>query len=143
MTLTRWTRRNDLWDPFAGLADLREEMNRLFGGDAGYVPSIDIVEEKDNYVVRVDLPGLSKDDVSVTLQDNFLTIKGERKAEAESKDANYYRRERVYGSFSRTFELPGTVDPKKIDAHFRDGVLHVTLPKTAEPKPKQIEVKVN
>src|ERR1043166_5471420 len=120
MTLTRWTRRNDLWDPFAGLADLREEMNRLFGGDAGYVPSIDIVEEKDDYVVRVDLPGLSKDDVSVTLQDNFLTIKGERKAEDESKDANYYRRERVYGSFSRTFELPGTVDPKKIDAHFRD-----------------------
>ena len=143
MTLTRWTRRNDLWDPFAGLADLREEMNRLFGGDAGYVPSIDIVEEKDNFLVRVDLPGLSKDDVSVTLQDNFLTIKGERKAEAESKDANYYRRERVYGSFSRTFELPGTVDPKKIDAHFRDGVLHVTLPKTEEAKPKQIEVKVN
>ena len=143
MTLTRWTRRNDLWDPFAGRADLREEMNRLLGGETGFAPSIDIVEDKDNYLVRVDLPGLSKDDVSVTLQDNFLTIKGERKAEAESKDANYYRRERVYGSFSRTFELPGTVDPKKIDAHFRDGVLHVTLPKTAEPKPKQIEVKVN
>ena len=143
MALIRWNRKNDLWDPFAGLADIREEMNRLLVSDSGYAPSIDIVEEKDKFLVRVDLPGFSKDDVSVTLQDNFLTIKGERKSEAVSKDANYYRRERMHGSFSRTFELPGTVDAKKIDAHFRDGVLHVTLPKTEEAKPKQIEVKVN
>lgn len=153
MTLIRWRPHGELWDPFASLADLREEMNRLFDSslrrfrlgdfEGAFAPPIDVVEEKDNYLVRAELPGISKDDVKVTLQDNLLTIKGEKKHEAETKDANYYHKERVYGSFSRTIQLPAGVDAKRIDARFKDGVLHVKLPKTEEAKPKQIEVKVS
>ncbi|MCX7885678.1 MAG: Hsp20/alpha crystallin family protein [Verrucomicrobiae bacterium] len=152
MSLVRWTRRSDLWDPFAGLADLQEEMNRLFdlslrrlgrtSWEGAFVPMIDVIEQKDHYLVKAELPGLSKDDVNVTLQDNLLTIKGEKKHEAETQDANFYRRERLYGAFCRTIELPATVDAKKIEAHFKDGVLTVKLPKTEEAKPRQIEVKV-
>ena len=153
MALVRWTPRTDLWDPFANLADIREEMNRLFEDsfrrighpdiEGAFIPAMDVVEEKDGYLVRADLPGLTKDDVNVSLQDNYLTIKGDRKHEVETKDANYYRHERVSGSFTRTIELPTSVDAKRIDAHFKDGVLAVHLPKTEEAKPKQIEVKVN
>lgn len=153
MSLVRWTPRSELWDPFAGLADLQEEMNRLFdlsfrrlgraSWEGTFLPVIDVIEQKDNYIVKAELPGLTKDDVSVTLQDNYLTIKGEKKHEAETKDANYYRRERLYGAFCRTIELPTTVDAKKIEAQFKDGVLSVKLPKTEEAKPKQIEVKVS
>jgi HSP20 family protein len=101
------------------------------------------VVEKDNVLVRADLPGLGKDDISVTLQDNYLTIQGDKKHEAEQKEANYFLSERVHGSFTRTIELPVAVDAAKIEARFKDGVLHVTLPKTEEAKPKQIEVKVS
>ena len=152
MALVRWRPTTDLWDPFSSLAEIREEMNRMFdtslrrqGGpfDGAFSPAIDVVEEQDNFLVKVDLPGLSKDDVSVTIQDNFLTIKGERKYDAEKKDSNYYHRERVYGSFTRTIELPAHVDAGKIQATFRNGVLHVTLPKTEEAKPKEIKVSVD
>jgi HSP20 family protein len=140
-----------VWDPFAALTEIQSEMNRLFDSslhrrtdwEGVFTPAVDLVEEKDHFVLKADLPGLTKDDVSVTLQDNYLTIKGEKKHEAETKDANRYLSERVYGAFSRTIELPATVDAKKIDATFKDGVLRVTLPKTEEAKPKQIEVKVN
>jgi len=152
MALVRWSPRSELWDPFANLTDIREEMNRLFdtslrryggvGPDGGFLPACDIVEEKDALHLRMDLPGLRKEDVAVTLQDNVLTIRGERKPEAATKEAGYYLRERVYGAFSRTIELPVTVDAGKIDAHFRDGVLHVMLPKTEAAKPKQIDVKI-
>lgn len=151
MALIRWSPRRDLWDPFTSLAEIQDEVNRLFdtslrrhGGFEGvFSPAIDLVVEKDNVVVKADLPGLTKDDVAVSLQDNYLTIKGEKKHETEQKEANHFLSERVYGSFTRTIELPAAVDAKKIDARFKDGVLHVTLPKTEEAKPKQIEVKVN
>lgn len=153
MALIRWTPRRDLWDPFANLADIQQELNRLFdtspgrgatrGFDGVFAPAIDVVEEKDKYVVKADLPGLAKDDVSVTLEDNRLTIKGEKKQETEDKGAQVYYRERVYGTFSRLIELPASVDAGKIDARFADGVLQVTLPKSESAKPKQIEVKVN
>ncbi len=94
-------------------------------------------------VVKADLPGLTKDDITVTLQDDYLTIKGEKKHEVEQQEANYFLSERVHGSFTRTVELPMAVNAKSIDARFKDGVLHVTLPKTEEARPKQIEVKVN
>jgi HSP20 family protein len=152
MALMRWSPRTELWDPFALVTDLQEEMNRLFETsfrrlmrpdfESGFVPAIDVVEEKDHLLVKADLPGLSKDDITVTLQDNYLTIRGEKKHEAEVKEANYYRRERLYGAFNRTIELPSYVDAKKIEAHFKDGVLTVRLPKTEEAKPKQIEVRV-
>ena len=111
--------------------------------DGAFAPAIDVVEEKDNFLVKADLPGLSKDDVSVAIQDNFLTIRGERKHEVEKKDSNYYHRERVHGQFVRTVELPTRVDASKVLATFKDGVLHVTLPKSEEAKPKEIKVNVN
>ena len=152
MTLIRYRPRTDLWDPFSNLTDIQEEMNRLFDTslrrhglleNGGFAPPLDLTVDKDSVHVQVDLPGLTKDDVNVTLQDNYLTIRGEKKHEAEKKEANYFFRERVQGTFSRTLELPVAVDASKIDARFKDGVLHVTLPKTEEAKPKQIEVKVN
>lgn len=150
MALVRWTPKTDLWDPFASLAELQEEMNRLFDsslrrwstrGTTTFVPPCDIVEEKDRLLVRMDLPGLCKEDVNVTLQDGVLTVKGERKIE-DAKDASYYLRERAAGEFNRSVELPVAVNAAKIEAHFRNGVLEITLPKAEEAKPKQIEIKV-
>jgi len=151
MALIRWSPRREVWDPFESLSEIHNEMDRLFGRslrrqdglEAVFNPAIDVAVEKDNVIVKADLPGLSKDDVSVTLQDNYLTIKGEKKQETEKKEANYYVSERMHGSFARVIELPVAVDAAKIDARFRDGVLQVTLPKTEEAKPKQIEVKVS
>jgi HSP20 family protein len=151
MALVRWTPRTELWDPFASLTGLQEEMNRLFdtslrrfgsrAAEGAFLPACDMVEEKDHLLVRMDLPGLRKEDVNVSLQEGVLTVKGERKIE-DAKDANYYLRERVAGSFTRVIELPVAVNAGKIDARFRDGVLEITLPKAEEAKPKQIEVKV-
>ena len=150
MALIRWNPRRESWDPFTGLAELHDEVNRLFGAtlsrhsgmEMAFSPAIDVAVEKDNVIVSADLPGLTKDDVSVTLQDNYLTIRGEKKQETEKRETNYFMNERIYGSFTRTIELPVAVNASKIDARFKDGVLHVTLPKTEEAKPKQIEVKV-
>ena len=141
MALIRWRPTTETWDPFAGLEEIRREVNRMY--DTAFAPALDVVEEKDNFLVKIDLPGLRKDDVSVTIQDNFLTIKGERKYDAEKKETNFYHRERVHGTFARTIELPNTVDAGKVLATFRDGVLHVTLPKTEAAKPKEIQVSVN
>lgn len=141
MALIRWRPTTDLWDPFAGLDELRREVNRAF--DTAFAPALDVVEEKENFLVKMDLPGLTKADVTVTLHDNFLTVKGERKHEVEKKDTNFYHRERVYGTFARTIELPTRVDSGKVLATFRDGVLHVTLPKSEEAKPKEIQVNVS
>ena len=152
MALIRWKPTTDVWEPFGSIEDIREEMNRMFDTsmrrrgslfDGAFAPAIDVVEEKDNFLVKADLPGLSKDDVSVAIQDNFLTIRGERKHEVEKKDSNYYHRERVHGQFVRTVELPTRVDASKVLATFKDGVLHVTLPKSEEAKPKEIKVNVN
>lgn len=126
-------------------------MNRLFDTslrhqgvfDDAFNPPFDVAVGKDHVVVKTDLPGLSKDDVTISLQDNYLTINGEKKHEFEQKEANYFVSERACGSFTRTIELPPAVDAKKIEARFKDGVLEVTLPKTEEAKPKQIEVKVS
>ena len=141
VALVRWRPTTDLWNPFAGLEEIHRELNRAF--DTAFAPALDVVEEQENFLVKVDLPGLSKDDVSVTIQDNFLTIKGERKHEVEKKEANFHHRECVHGTFARTIELPTRVDAGKVEATFRDGVLHVTLPKSEEAKPKEIKVSVN
>jgi HSP20 family protein len=150
MTLIRWSPRREQWDPFAGLAEIQNEVNRLLdtslrrqgGLEAAFSPALDLVVEKDNVVVKADLPGLTKDDVTVTLQDGYLAIRGEKKQETEKKEANYFLSERVHGSFTRSIELPSAVDAQKIEARFKDGVLTVTLPKAEEAKPKQIAVKV-
>ncbi len=149
MSLIRWNsaRGTELWN-------VQREINRLFDGflqggtkdeDFGlslWTPAVDIAEQDNDYVVKVELPGMSKDDVKITLESNILTIRGEKKQEKDLKEENYHRIERSYGSFQRSFTLPTTVKSDKIDASYRDGILSITLPKMEEAKPKQIEVKV-
>jgi HSP20 family protein len=153
MTLMRWTPRNEIArteaDPFSELRRLQDEMLQLFDTslarkpfNGAFAPAIDVSEDKDNLIVKADLPGLTKDDVEITLQDNVLTLRGEKKQESETKEENFYRMERVHGVFSRSFELPVTVNANKVAATFKDGVLQITLPKTEEAKPKQIKVNV-
>ncbi len=125
------------------LFDLDWDLDRdleLFGGLGA--PAIDLAEEDDNYIVTCDLPGVNKDDLDISVSGNALSIKGEKKDEREGKDGRYYRRETWSGSFQRTVTLPETVDPNKIDAEMKNGVLTVTLPKKEEVKPRQISVKV-
>ena len=107
-----------------------------------WTPAVDIAELDNEFVVKVELPGINKDDVKITLESNILTIRGEKKEETNVKEENYHRVERTYGSFQRSFKLPTTVKGDNIDATYKDGILTVTLPKAEEAKPKQIEVKV-
>jgi HSP20 family protein len=131
-------------EPFSALEQMQQRMNRLFGsmqepGWGGmYVPTIDLEETDNAYVVRADLPGLKKDKINVSVQNNLLTIQGVRSREAESKDEDrgYYSRERSYGSFTRTVTLPGLVDEANIKAKYADGVLTITLPKEAGAEAK-------
>ena len=155
MTLIRWNPTRDLttWPP--RLQNVQREINRVFDnffhgdveddGSFGlslWTPAVDIKEEADGYVVNVELPGVKKDDVKITVESNVLTIRGEKKEEKNAKEGNFQRVERSYGSFQRSFTLPSTVKNEKIEASYNDGVLTVTLPKAEEAKPKQIEVKV-
>ena len=105
-------------------------------------PSVDLYEEKDHIVVKAELPGMTKDDIQVSISDNVLTIKGEKKKEEEDRDKDYYRSERVYGAFMRSLPLPAEVNSEKVHAAFKNGVLEVRLPKSEEAKKKAINVKV-
>jgi HSP20 family protein len=137
------------WDPFAQLRRLQEEMMQLFDTSIArapltqaMIPACDVFEDKDNIIVKTDLPGLTREEIDISIQDNVLTFRGEKKHEEQIKEENCYRLERMYGSFSRSIELPTTVDANKVSAIFKNGVLSITLPKTEEAKPKQIKVKV-
>jgi HSP20 family protein len=110
---------------------------------AAKVPSLDVFEEKDELVVKADLPGLSKEEIEVTVTGNVVTIKGEKKKEEEVKEKDYYRRERSYGSFVRSVELPCEVKSEQIKANFKEGVLEVRMPKTEEAKKKSVSVKID
>ena len=145
------------WEPFRELSTLHDRMTRLFNEAAGRVgtpegvdltaglwnPAVDVYETNDSIVMKADLPDVKQNEVDVSIEGNTLTIKGERKREKEVNEKSYYRSERTYRSFLRSFTLPGTVDPEKIEATFTNGVLKLTLPKREETKPKQIKVKVN
>lgn len=149
-------RRNDwLADPFSELENLQKEMNRLFDfsfarrpwGDSTLLggqwsPAIDVYDSKDNILVKADLPGLTKDEIEVSIENDNLVIKGEKKKDTEVKEENYYKTERFYGSFYRTVELPAQVETDKVDAKYEDGVLSLTLPKKEDAKPKQITIDV-
>ena len=145
------------WDPFRDLANLQERMNRMFeeshrglgranpedwalGGS--WAPVVDIYEHEGSIVLKAELPGIESKDVDIRLENNVLTLRGERKYDNEVKQENYHRVERAYGSFSRSFTLPSIVDQEKIKAEYKDGVLELTLPKREEAKPKQISIKV-
>jgi HSP20 family protein len=128
------------FDPFAELNRFHREVSRGF--DTGsWTPAVDIFEDKESIQVRAELPGLKNEDVKVDVENNILTLRGERKLEHEDKKDAYHRIERWYGAFTRQFMLPRTVDAEHIDAQLKDGVLTVRLPKKAEIKPRQISVK--
>ena len=104
------------------------------------MPHIDVFEKGDNLIIKAELPGMKEEDIDVSVVGDMLTIRGEKKAESEIKDEDYYRCERTYGSFYRSVSLPSGVDSSKIEANYEDGVLEVTLPKSPEVKPKKIAV---
>ena len=153
MSLIRWNPTRDLASFPSDMFSLQREMNRMFDSffrgvdepsllNSTWIPAVDVAEENDVYVVKVELPGVNKDDVKITLESNILTIRGEKKVENEVKEKNYHRTERSYGAFQRSFTLPTSVKSDEIDAVYKDGILTVALPKAEEAKPKQIEVKV-
>lgn len=140
------------WDPFHNLSSLQEQVNRLFDsnfparGDNSalttWAPAVDIHETENELVLKADIPGISEKELDIRVENNMLTIRGERKFEQEVKEDNYLRVERTYGSFSRSFSLPNTVNTEAIKAEYKNGVLTVELPKRAESKPKQVKVNV-
>jgi HSP20 family protein len=105
-------------------------------------PTLDVYEQKDDLIVKAEIPGLTKDEIDISLEGNTLTIKGEKKKEEEVKEEDYYRSERTYGAFSRTIELPVAVQTDRVNASFKDGVLEIRLPKTEEAKKNVVKVKV-
>ena len=119
----------------------RQPQSNSAGEPQSFVPAADVLEEKEQFVVRCELPGCVKEQVRVTFHENQLVIHGERKPESAAAEANYHWRERRFGPFERTVEFPSTVDPTRVQAEFRDGVLVVTLPKSDEAKPRQIPVR--
>jgi len=139
------------WDPLRDLQRMQDEMSRLFddrlaarsGESVGWTPSVDIYEDAEGIALRFELAGVEPKDVDIRYENGVLTLRGERKLEREDKRDNYHRVELSYGTFTRSFSLPGTIDAEKIKAESKNGVLTVTLPKKPEAKPKAIQVKVN
>jgi len=139
------------WDPLRELARVQEELNRSLGDErlyrsgesVGWTPACDIYEDGEEIVVRAELAGVEPKDVDIRFENGVLTMKGERKLEMESKRENYHRVELSYGTFTRAFSLPATIDAEKIRAESKHGVLLLHLPKKPEAKPKSIQVKVN
>ena len=143
------------WNPFRELEDIQNRLSSIFGrtpirglGEEAMTviewrPLVDIVEDEKEYLIKAELPDVKKEDVKVTVENGVLTITGERKFEKEEKGKKYHRIERAYGSFMRSFTLPEGAAGDKISAEFKDGVLKVHLPKSAEPKSKPIDVKVD
>jgi len=118
-----------------------EDFLPTVAGERVAYPQLDLYEEEDKYVVKADLPGAAEKDIDVTFDNGVLTIKGEKESKKEDKKKNYYRAERIYGSFSRSLSIPGNVDANKITAEFDNGVLTLDLPKMEEDKKKKIEIK--
>jgi HSP20 family protein len=135
------------WDPFREVTSLRDEVNRLFSrtlgdtqGGSVWSPPVDVFDNKDAIVLKVELPGLSPEDIDIEVDDNVLTIRGERKFEEAVEEGRYYRLERAYGSFQRSLALPQGVKADEIGAEFKDGVLEVRVPRADEVKPRKIAV---
>jgi HSP20 family protein len=146
MTLTRL---NPL---FNEMTTTRDRLNRFFGRNeawdtegallaADWAPSVDIVEKENEILIKAELPGVETKDVAVTVDNNVLTIKGERRLEKDVKKESYHRMERSYGSFARTFSLPGTLDASDVRAEYKDGLLTLTLPKKSAAKSRSVEIK--
>jgi HSP20 family protein len=154
-SLTRWQRPElSTWPAFGRLTDLRDEIDRLFESPlselartsnllSGWNPALDLYEDKDNLYVKVEIPGMKREEIDVSLHEGSLSISGERKSEQKHEDAEVYRAERFFGRFQRTVTLPTPVAAEKVKAQYKDGILNITLPKTEEAKPKHIDVNVS
>jgi HSP20 family protein len=133
---------------------LQDRMNRIFresfgpeGSDealttSNFAPPVDVYEDEHNITLKIEVPGIDEQDINVTIENNTLTVRGERRFEKDEKEENFHRVERMYGSFTRSFTLPNTVDPEQVSAHYEKGVLKIRLSKKAEAKPKLIKVNV-
>src|ERR1700682_656872 len=141
------------WEPFREFSTLQDRVNRLFRETQGnsqdesltsssFAPAVDVYEDEHNVTLKIEVPGIDEKDIDVRIQDNTLTVHGERKIEKEEKEENYRRVERQYGTFTRSFTLPSSVDPAQVNAQYDNGVLKISLAKKAEAKPKQIKVNV-
>jgi len=143
------------WRPTRDLLNIREEMNRLFDDfftgwperrkgltEGDWAPSVDIAETENDVLVTAELPGIKQEEVDITITDDVLTLKGEKKEEKEIKKENYHRIERSYGSFQRSINLPTGVQGDKAKASYKDGILRISIPKAEEAKPKQIKINV-
>lgn len=143
------------WDPFRELQSMQDRMNRIFGdvyarrGDddvmarGDWMPLVDIYEnDRHELLIKAEMPGMKREDIDIKVENNTLTIRGERRRESEVREEQYHRVERSYGSFSRSFSLPSTVDSERVSAEYKDGVLTVLLPTREEAKPRQIAVQV-
>ena len=139
------------YDPFRELRGLQREMNRVFSGltpgwdneegfSASWTPRVNIFENKDHLVLEAELPGMTREDFDLSIENNVVTLKGERKFEKKNEGDNYHRVERAYGSFTRSFTLPSTVSSEDVKAEFNNGVLNVSFPKREETKARRIEV---
>ena len=141
------------WDPFREFSTVQDRLNRLFRESYGegreealttstFAPLVDVYEDEHNITLKIEVPGIDEKDIDVQIENNTLTVHGERKFEKEEKEENYRRVERQYGSFTRSFALPNTVDAEQVQAHYDKGILKIQLAKKAEAKPKQIKVSV-
>jgi HSP20 family protein len=142
------------WDPYRELSAVQERMSRLFGDvyraadedvmrRGVWAPPVDIYDSGNHeLIIKAELPDMSKDEIEITVENNSLTLRGEKKMDATIKDERCHRIERTYGAFSRSFSLPPTVDSSKVTADYKNGVLTITLPLREEAKPKQIQVQV-
>ncbi|MFY9561751.1 MAG: Hsp20/alpha crystallin family protein [Terriglobales bacterium] len=144
------------WDPFREFVTIQDRLNRLFRESQGqgtegreeamttstFAPPVDVYEDEHNITLKIEVPGIDEKDIDVRIENNTLTVHGERKFEKEEKEENYRRVERQYGSFTRSFSLPSTVDAEKVQADYDKGVLKIQRAKKAEAKPKQIKVNV-
>ncbi len=140
------------WDPYRDMVTLRDRMNKLFEDMAAsrgeekdlattsWAPAVDIYETEGEVVLTAEIPGIEEKDIEIKVEDNTLTLRGERKFEKETKEENYHRIERAYGSFFRSFTLPGYVDQDKIEAEHENGILKVRMPKRAELKPRKVKI---
>jgi HSP20 family protein len=134
------------WEPFAELGELRSHLDRMFGDffdghERNWMPAIDVERKNGSLVVRADVPGLTPEEVKIEVENDILTVSGEHEERKEEKDKHFLRRERRYGSFSRSLALPAGVDAKKIKASTHDGVVEVTIPLPSEAKKEKVEIK--
>ena len=153
MALIRW-KKQDVWDPFGGLDDVHQEMNQLFGSllgqpgllgfaRVGWLPAIEVSEDKDQVVVRAELPGVKKGELTISVHGDQLLLKGERKRDSHSEQDGLVRSEIAYGTFQRVVDLPAAVDPQQVKATYKDGLVEIRLPKVAQASGTSISVDWN